>query len=80
MKELFHGNDPGPQVPAVPLPFPSRPLLGLACGLLALLESQAWAQSYVALMEGQRALPLQGTFNTVPVDRKSTRLNSSHRT
>ncbi len=48
-------------------PLPIRWLLGLACGSFVLLQPEAWAQSYVALMEGQRALPLRGRFNTVPV-------------
>ncbi len=48
---------------------PSSPRLfpGLALGGLLLLAPQAQAQSYVALMEGQRAIPLRGRFNTVPV-------------
>ncbi|MFN9989661.1 MAG: DUF3370 family protein, partial [Cyanobacteriota bacterium] len=50
-------------VPRLPL----RLLLGLACGGVVWLEPAAWAQSYVALMDGQRALPLRGQFNTVPV-------------
>lgn len=32
-----------------------------------MLAPNAHAQSYVALMEGQRAIPLRGRFNTVPV-------------
>ena len=48
-------------------PLPIRWLLGLACGSVVLLQPEAWAQSYVALMEGQRAIPLRGRFNTVPV-------------
>ncbi len=48
---------------------PSSPRLfpGLALGGLLLLAPNAVAQSYVALMEGQRAVPLRGRFNTVPV-------------
>ncbi len=53
---------------AVLNPLPTRLLLGLACGGVVLFEpGGAWAQSYVALMEGQRAIPLRGRFNTVPV-------------
>ena len=48
---------------------PSSPRLlpGLALGSLLLLAPHARAQSYVALMEGQRAVALRGRFNTVPV-------------
>ncbi len=48
---------------------PSSPRLfpGLVLGWLLLLIPGARAQSYVALMEGQRATPLRGRFNTVPV-------------
>ncbi|MFN9660342.1 MAG: DUF3370 family protein [Cyanobacteriota bacterium] len=48
-------------------PSPPRLLPGLALGGLLLLAPNAHAQSYVALMEGQRAIPLRGRFNTVPV-------------
>ncbi|MEB3259586.1 MAG: DUF3370 family protein [Cyanobacteriota bacterium] len=48
-------------------PSPSRLFPGLALGGLLLLAPNARAQSYVALMEGQRAIPLRGRFNTVPV-------------
>ena len=48
-------------------PSPPRLLPGLALGSLLLLAPNAQAQSYVALMEGQRAVPLRGRFNTVPV-------------
>ncbi|MEB3318568.1 MAG: DUF3370 family protein [Cyanobacteriota bacterium] len=48
-------------------PSPPRFLPGLALGSLLLLAPNAQAQSYVALMEGQRATPLRGRFNTVPV-------------
>ena len=48
-------------------PLPIRWLLGLACGSVVLVQPQAWSQSYVALKEGQRAVPLRGRFNTVPV-------------
>ena len=45
------------------------PLLVLACVSFAGLEfgSQCRAEAYVALMAGQRARPLNGTFNNVPV-------------
>lgn len=46
---------------------PFRLLLGWLSGALVLLEPAAWGQSYVALMEGQRAIPLRGLFNSVPV-------------
>lgn len=46
---------------------PARLLPGLALGGLFFLGPSALAQSYVALMEGQRAVPLRGRFNTVPV-------------
>ncbi|MFO8236885.1 MAG: DUF3370 family protein [Prochlorococcaceae cyanobacterium] len=48
------------------VPFSLRPL---ATTLLtvAVLAPAAPAQAYVALMAGQRARPLEGTFNTVPV-------------
>lgn len=46
---------------------PVRLLLGWLSGALVLLEPAAWGQSYVALMEGQRAIPLRGLFNSVPV-------------
>ena len=46
---------------------PSGFLPGLALGSLLFLGPSALAQSYVALMEGQRAQPLRGRFNTVPV-------------
>mgnify|MGYP003341858312 CR=1 FL=1 len=47
---------------------PPRWLSGLALGsLLLVVPQEARAQSYVALMEGQRAVPLRGRFNTVPV-------------
>jgi hypothetical protein len=52
---------------AVFSPLPIRWLLGLACGSVVLVQPQAWSQSYVALKEGQRAVPLRGRFNTVPV-------------
>ena len=55
-----------PEVSVVPR-LPLRLLLGLACGGVVWLEPGARAQSYVALMEGQRALPLRGQFNAVPV-------------
>ncbi|MEX1315555.1 MAG: DUF3370 family protein [Synechococcaceae cyanobacterium] len=47
-------------------PLPLRPL---AAGLLAVavLAPAAPAHAYVALMAGQRARPLQGSFNSVPV-------------
>jgi hypothetical protein len=48
-------------------PSPPGLLPGLALGSLLLLAPNALAQSYVALMEGQRAIPLRGRFNTVPV-------------
>jgi len=48
-------------------PSPPRLLPGLALGSLLLLAPNARAQSYVALMEGQRAVALRGRFNTVPV-------------
>lgn len=52
---------------AVFRPIPACLLLSLACGSVLVLTPRAWAQSYVALMEGQRAVPLQGQFNGVPV-------------
>lgn len=52
---------------AVFRPIPARLLLSLACGSLLILSPRARAQSYVALMDGQRALPLRGQFNAVPV-------------
>ena len=48
-------------------PSPPGLLPGLALGSLLFLAPNALAQSYVALMEGQRAIPLRGRFNTVPV-------------
>ncbi|MFN6340619.1 MAG: DUF3370 family protein [Cyanobacteriota bacterium] len=56
-----------PDVLTVFAPFPSPLLLGLACGGWMLLGGGALAQSYVALMEGQKAVPLRGQFNSVPV-------------
>ena len=52
---------------AVFRPIPARLLLSLACGSVLVLAPRAWAQSYVSLMEGQRAVPLKGQFNGVPV-------------
>lgn len=52
---------------AVFRPIPARLLLSLACGSLLVLHPRVWAQSYVALMDGQRAVPLNGQFNAVPV-------------
>ena len=45
------------------------PLLVLACVSLATLElcGPAGSPAYVAIMSGQRARPLNGTFNNVPV-------------
>ena len=45
------------------------PILVLVCVLLAGLEFglQRSAKAYVALMAGQKARPLNGTFNNVPV-------------
>ena len=45
------------------------PVLVLTCVSLAGLEcvSQRNAEAYVALMAGQKARPLNGTFNNVPV-------------
>jgi hypothetical protein len=48
-------------------PTSPRLLPGLALGGLLFLGSPVAAQSYVALMDGQRAVPLRGRFNTVPV-------------
>lgn len=65
-----------PPSPAPALRFPQRlisvvpfSLRPLAATLLtvAVLAPAAPAQAYVALMAGQRARPLEGTFNTVPV-------------
>ncbi|MEB3335185.1 MAG: DUF3370 family protein [Cyanobacteriota bacterium] len=44
-----------------------RLLPGLALGGLLLLGAPVSAQSYVALMDGQRAVALRGRFNRVPV-------------
>ena len=52
---------------AVFRPIPARLLLSLACGSVLVSSPKAWAQSYVGLMDGQRALPLKGQFNRVPV-------------
>jgi hypothetical protein len=52
---------------AVLAPPPHRWLLGVALGGLLFGGSDAAAQSYVALKDGQRAIPLGGRFNTVPV-------------
>jgi hypothetical protein len=48
---------------------PTFPLRPLAAGLLtvAVLAPAAPARAYVALMAGQRARPLEGSFNSVPV-------------
>lgn len=48
-------------------PTSPRLLPGLALGGLLVLGAPVAAQTYVALMEGQRAVPLRGRFNTVPV-------------
>ncbi len=48
-------------------PPPPRWLLGLALGGLLLCGPDAGAQTYVALMDGQRAVALRGQFNSVPV-------------
>lgn len=56
-----------PAVLAVFDPGSVRLLPGLVLGGLLWLGPSALAQSYVALMEGQRATPLRGRFNTVPV-------------
>lgn len=52
---------------AVFRPIPVRLLLSLACGSVLVLCPRVWAQSYVALMVGQRAVPLKGQFNGIPV-------------
>ena len=54
-------------VHAVLRPLPSRLLLSLTWACLIGLSPRAVAQSYVAIMEGQRALPLKGQFNGPPV-------------
>ena len=64
---LLHRNCSRLLVLAVSHPLPLRLLLRLACGCCVVLAPSAWAQSYVAIMEGQRAVPLKGQFNTIPV-------------
>lgn len=64
---LLHRDSSQRDVLAVFPSIPARLLLSLVCGSILVLSPRAWAQSYVALMDGQRAVPLKGRFNQVPV-------------
>ena len=64
---LSHGCSKSLVLPVLAHLQPSRWLLGVALGSSLMCGSDALAQTYVALMEGQRAIPLGGRFNTVPV-------------